>query len=884
MKRLFFTIALIVLPFSAYANLFKIGDIRIEGLQRVSASPVFAAMPVQVGDSVDSEDMRQVMQAIFNTGFFTDVQLARDGDVLILILKERPAIKEIGIDGNKAIKTEQLEEIMTDNGLSEGEILQEYLLEGITRELERQYVSQARYGAKVETSVETLANNMVKIDIDVDEGSAAKIRHFNIVGNSAFSDKELLENFELGEARWYRPFSSKSRYAKERLNGDVEILESFYLDRGYLDFRITSSQVSVSPDKKSVYITLNIDEGDVYTINQIDIAGDPILPERTIRRIIRMKKGDTFSQARMTSTSEYIENLLGNAGYTNAQVDGVPKKSDKENDKESNKENLVDLNFFIDPGKRVYVRRIEFNGNTKTSDNVLRREMRQIEGASASNARIEQSKVRLERLGYFREVSVDTKEVPGSDDLVDVEYSVEEQPSGSISASIGYAQFSGLNLGFSVQNNNWLGSGKSVGLSLNRNIFQEIYNLSINDPYFTPDGVSRGMNIFLQSRDFSEVSIQQFSTNSFGAGVTFGYPISETSRLSFGLGVVNQQIATGALAPQEIRLSPFIREDQSITNYVLGSDILDGNSEVDLFAINQDLLEDFDSTEEGFIEKFGNEFNSVTFSAGWSRFALNRGVLATRGTSQQFSIEGTVPGSELEYVKFTYDAEAFLPINRLFTLRFKTTLGYGEGYGDLDELPFFENFYAGGFGSVRGYERSTLGPKASTAFAYVDTLAPVGDLNNDGDLFDVGETAPAFILCDEAYAADQLLRGGITPCEVGTLVSEAVGFVDSTNNSFGGNILMEFSTELILPIPFISDTRSMQLAAFVDAGNVFSTSCRETQVNCSNVDFDKLSSSVGLGFTWISGFGPMTFAISRPINQNDFDEREAFQFTFGTGF
>ena len=395
--------------------------------------------------------------------------------------------------------------------------------------------------------------------------------------------------------------------------------------------------------------------------------------------------------------------------------------------------------------------------------------------------------------------------------------------------------------------------------------------------------MSRGLNLFFQARDFSEVNVAQFSTDSFGANVTFGYPISETSRLNFSLGAINQRIATGNFAPQEIRLSPFL-PDSSIANVVLGSDVLDGG-DAELFAVNQDLLQDLDLVEPGFIEKFGEEFNSATFSAGWSRFALNRGVLATRGTSQRFSIEGTIPGSELEYVKFTYDAEAFVPLTRAFTLRFRTSLGYGEGYGDFDELPFFENFFAGGFGSVRGFENSTLGPKASPPISYTTTPVGVADLNNDGDLLDAGETASAFILCDEVFAANQILIGGsLSGCNVGNLVSEPIAIFDNNNNTFGGNILMEFSTELLLPIPFLEDTRSMQLAAFVDAGNVFSSSCRDTQINCSNVDFDRLSSSVGFGFKWLSGFGPLTFAISRPLNQNELDEREAFQFTFGTGF
>lgn len=870
MKQIFLCLTLVFLATAIRAETFTIRDIRLEGLQRVSASPVFAAMPVRVGDTVDSEDLRQTMQSIFDTGFFTNIQIARDGDVLILVLQERPAIKEINIDGNKVIKTEQLIEIMSDNGLSEGEVLEGHLLSGITRELERQYVSQARYAAKVTTNVENVPNNMVKINIDIDEGGSASIRHLNIVGNKQFSDEELKELFELRPKTWSGFLSSKHKYAQEKLKGDLEKLESFYLDRGYLDFSVVSTQISISPDKKSVFITLNLNEGDIYSVKKIDIAGDPILSEKSIRRIILFREGDTFSQGKMTATSEYITNLLGNAGYSNAKVEGVPQKNEGEN--------TINLNFFINPGKRVYVRRIEFKGNTKTDDVVLRREMRLFEGASASNSRIEQSKVRLERLGYFKEVNVETKDVAGTDDLVDVEYSVEEQPSGSISATVGYAQYSGLNLGVSVEQNNWMGTGKRVSFGINTNIYQDAYTFRYLDPYFTPDGVSRGFNVFYRATDYARVGVSEYSTDSYGAGVDFGYPISEVSRINFSLGLINQKVSTGSFAPQEIIQSP-ARFDGAADAYVEASEYLEflaGTSDSDyLTAIpltDNSFFTTFNDDNPGFLDKFGSEFNSVTFAASWNRFALNRGVLATRGTSQTLAIEGTVPGSELEYYKITYDAEAFVPLNKTFTMRFRTSLGYGDGYGKLDELPFFENFRSGGFGSVRGFESSTLGPRASPAYVYSSTSLPI-DQDNDG-ISDVNEEV--YILCDDL---DYIYCD-----ELGDLAFTELTTFDVNGDPFGGNVLVEFGAELLLPIPFLKDTRSMQLALFVDAGNVFSTNCRDTQLNCSGVDLRDLSSSVGLGYTWLSGFGPMTFSISKALHENEFDEREAFQFTFGTGF
>ncbi len=885
-KRAWLFPLLIVLSSKAAAVSFTVMDIRLEGLQRVSASPVFAALDVRVGDTIDSEDIRQNIQSLFLTGFFSNVQIARDGDVLIVILQERPAIKSIEIDGNKAIKTEQLMEVLADNDLQEGEILQRHLLQGITRELERTYIAQARYGASVIADVEDLPNNMVNIKIDVDEGKSAKIRHINIVGNTIFSDKELLDLFDLTTAKWTTIFSSNDQYAREKLTGDIEKLESFYLDQGYLDFNVVSSQVSISPDKRSVYITLNVSEGDIYTVSKVDIGGDPILPEESIRRLILLREGDVYSQARLDGTSEYITTLLGNAGYTNASVEGLTDKNTEDKS--------VELTFFIDPGKRVYVRRIEFSGNTKTADEVLRREMRQMESSSASNARIEQGKVRLERLSYFKQVDVETRDVPGSDDMIDVEYVVEEQPSGSISASVGYAAYSGLNLGVNVQQSNWLGTGKEVGFGVNKNLYQTVYNFTYNDPYFTPDGVSRGFTAYYRTRDTERLGTVRYSADTYGGNVRFGYPISEIARLDFSVGLEHQSITAGEYAPQEIRQSPYLREFQQLL-YVNRSDYeaqqREGSSEefvLPAYTIEPSMLE---LGEPGFIDKFGTDFNNGTFDISWSRFTLNRGILATRGNSQRLRFETTVPGSDMEYFKLYYDAQAFRPITRDLTLRFKTSLGYGDGYGKMDELPFFENFYSGGFGSVRGFEKSTLGPKGSLSKEYFQTSLGWQDVNNNG-IQDAGEgLGTALILCDDPTPLNQgTATSPLSPlsvpggCTVGQLASFSEGYTDSRGNAFGGNILVEFSTELILPIPFVEDTRSMQLVAFVDAGNVFSTYCRDTQLNCSTVDLTELSSSIGLGFTWISGFGPMTFSVAKALHESPYDEREVFQFTFGAGF
>jgi len=883
MNKLFAVVLLIVAAGYTHAASFRINDIRLEGLQRVSASPVFAAMPVRVGDVIDREDIRGIIRSLFETGFFTNVQIARDGGLLIIILQERPAIKSIDIEGNKAIKTEQLMEIMTDNGLSEGEILQRHTLQGITRELERQYIAQARYGASVDVTVEELPNSLVAIDIQVDEGSAAKIRHINFVGNTLFDDGEILKLFELRSSKWYRFFSSADKYAKEKLAGDIENLESFYLDRGYLDFKVVSSQISISPDKKGVFITLNLNEGAKYKVSDVDLAGDPVMAEKTVKRLFLLRQGDTFSQARMTGTSEYITTLLGNAGYTNASVEGIPRKNAEEK--------TVEVTFFIDPGKRVYVRRIEFSGNTKTSDEVLRREMRQLEGASASNARIESSKVRLERLGHFKEVTIETEEVPGHSDLVDVSYSVEEQPSGSIQASIGYSEAYKTNLGVSVSERNWLGTGKHVDFSINHNRFQDVYSFTYNDPYFTPDGVSRGFNVFYRNSDFTSANFgSSYSSDSAGFQVNFGYPISEISFLRFGIGFTNQVLKVGDRVPSRIRQTPFFYDDEIGRDvdfaYMAQSDferyhddflnLRDNVGEflVDTFAVADDVVI---QEEPGFIDKYGNEFDSANASITWRRSTLNRGILATRGNSQTISLQATVPGSDLEYYRLVLEGQMFTPLSKDFTLRFRTKLGYGDGYGDMDEMPFFESFRTGGMSSVRGFEAFTLGPIDDEAEEYVLGFAGLQDSNGDGDFQNSELLDPVYVLCEDPGAESI----NFSNCEPGKLSTRRI---PTRRRSSGGNALVEFSTELLLPIPFVEDTRSMQLVAFFDTGNVFSTNCRDDQIRCFDVDLSELRSSYGFGFKWLSGFGPMTFSLSWPLEDKEFDETKRFDFSFGAGF
>ena len=767
-------IALSLVSFSISAEVFQVDDIRIEGLQRVSAGTVFAALPVSVGDLIDEPVVREATRSLFRTGYFSDVVMVRENGVLVIGLEERPAVTEINLDGNKAIETEQLIDALRDNGLAEGQIFRQVILEGMVQELQRQYVAQGRYGALVKTEVKELPRNRVAVNIDIDEGDVAKIRHINIVGNSDFTEETLLDEFEQNSTGWLSWISSNDKYAREKLSGDIETLESWYLDRGYLQFVVVSTQVSISPNKESVYITININEGDIFTVSDIELSGELKIPEAQIRAMVLLSEGSTFSQALMTTSKEFIARRLGNEGYTFAEIEGYPELNEEAK--------TAKITFVVKPGMRAYVRRIEFRGNTKTADNVLRREMRQMEGGSANNALIESSKVMLERLGFFKEVRVENVPVAGTNDLLDVIFTVEEQPSGSVGASVGYSQGYGLILGANLSENNFFGTGKQVGVGLNKSKYQTSINFSYTEPYFTVDGVSVGYSVFARETDYGEYNVSSFSTDTYGASVNWSYPVTDIQRIGFGFTYENLEISSGTYDSKEI--SEFVTEN-------------------------------------------GTSFDVVSGNVNWVQSTLNRGVFATRGTMQRISADLALPGSGLEYYKITYKAQHLRGLYGPLTLKLRADFGYGESYGGTTTMPFFKNFYGGGFGSVRGFKKNTLGPQ---------------------------DTPPS-----------------------------GLAFYDDPD-PIGGNVQVEMGAEVLFPLPFLKDQRSVQSSLFLDVGNIFNTKCGETQVNCFKPDVGELRYSVGLGATWLSGFGPITFSIAKPLNSNDFDETEVFQFSLGNQF
>jgi len=841
---------------------FVVADIRVEGLQRIAPGSVFAALPVSVGDVVDGASVRSISRNLFYTGNFDDISVGRDGNVLVLTVAERPSISEITIDGNKAIETEALLDGLKGAGLAVGQVFQRSTLDGMQLELLRQYVIQGRYDANIDTEVIPEPRNRVSISIDIDEGTVSKIKHINIVGNEIFDDETLLDIFELQVGGMFSFFSSADKYSKEKLESDLETLTSYYQDRGYLQFEIESTQVAVSPAKDAVYITANVVEGDRFTVTGVDFSGDLVLPEADLSRFLLVAPGQVFSQQLVTSTEEYLTRRLGNEGYNFAKVTGMPEVGDGDAE--------VSIKFFIDPGRRTYVRRINFEGNDRTADNVLRREMRQMEAAPASSAAIEQSRVRLQRLGFFSSAEVETVEIPGYDDLIDLDFTVEEQSFGSIGGSLGYSQFAGLIVGLNLQQNNFLGSGRQVGVNLNTSKWQSIASLNYSNPYFTEDGVSRGFSVFYRKSDLSEINVASYTTNTVGATMSFGYPVSEIERLGFNLGITDTEITSGRYAVQEIRTSP--RLIDGVDKYFIPTRLPDGTFSGPEVLLPVSDLPPSAFTEiasDGFLDENGDSFTNLTVTGSWLRSTLNRGQLATRGTSQSLSAQISVPGSDLEFFKLNYRGELYIPLYREFTFHLRGELGYGDGFGDTTELPFYEHFFSGGFGSVRGFEANTLGPRSTPPVLYQTGVATTG-VDENG-------------LPTEVGGPDGRGFGYIIDPETGKIATQQV-FLGRRADPFGGNVLIEGSAEILFPMPFVKDRRSIRSAFFLDAGNVFNTNCRANQINCFGIDAGELRYSVGVGVTWLSGFGPLTFALARPLNASETDRREVFQFTLGRGF
>ncbi|MCG2634195.1 MAG: outer membrane protein assembly factor BamA [Gammaproteobacteria bacterium] len=758
--------ALLVLPLvlmlsqqlsAATPEPFMVQDIEINGLQRISPGTVFNALPVRVGESVDAQGATQIIRALYRTGFFENIELGRSEDVLVIAVVERPSVASIELIGNKAVPEDVLLEGLKDAGLSEGRVFVPAILEALELELQRQYFAQGRYSVEIDTQVTPLPRNRVAVAIEISEGKVAKIRDINLIGNTLYDDDRLLSEFESSTPSLSTIIGDGDKYSRQTLAADIETLKSFYFDRGYLDFEVVSSQVAITPDRDSVFITITMSEGAQYQVKEIALSGKLIVEPEELIPLVGIRPGDIFSRTKVSKTQERLTEKLSDEGYAFANVNAIPDV-DQDN-------HQVSFTFFIDPGKRVYVRRINMGGNTKTQDQVLRREMRQMESGWFSAAAVERSRVRLQRLGFFEEVNLETPAVPGTTDQVDVEYSVVERASGSISAGIGFGQSSGLLLNTSVTQENFLGSGNRVAVNFSNSSVNTIYSFSFTDPYYTLDGVSRSFSLFWRTTESDDANITEYDISTLGGNVGFGLPINEYDSIGLSAGIEQTTIDTNQFTAQEI---------------------------VD------------------FVNENSDSYSILRTSLSWSHDTRNKSIFPDRGVRQSVSGEIGVPGGDLQFYKLRYDHQWYKPVKENLTLLLQGNLGYGDGYGSTTELPIFENFFAGGQRSVRGFEANSLGPEAS-----------------DGD-------------------------------------------------PLGGNVQLTGKAELLFPPPFMEKTNSLRLSGFFDIGNVYSSD--------EDIALDELRYSAGVGVTWLSPVGALTFSFAQPFNVQDDDDEERFQFNLGASF
>lgn len=658
--RLWWGLLLLCLASQVAAEGFRVTDIRVEGLQRITAGTVFNYLPVKPGDEIQYARTAEIIRALYETGFFKDVRLEQENGVLVIIVTERPAISEINFSGNKSIDTEVLKEGLKDIGLAEGRAFERSVLDRIEQELERQYFNQGKYAVKLTSTVTPLERNRVSIDIDVVEGETALIKQINIVGNQSFDEDDLLDEFESSTGGWLSTFTRDNQYSRPKLAGDLETLRSFYLDRGYVNFKIDSTQVTITPDKKDIYITINISEGEVHTISDIRLAGELVGEAESYFPLIRLRRGEPFARRDVVASSDRISVRLSNLGHSFANVNSIPE-IDEEN-------KTVAVTFFVDPGKRVYVRRVNIRGNSRTRDEVIRREFRQMESAWFSGEKLKLSRERVQRTGYFNDVSVETPAVPGSADEVDVNVTVDEKPSGSLLAGLGYSQADGITLNASVNQENFVGTGKKVSFALKTSSANQDYRISYTNPYYTVDGISRGFNLSYRATDFEELDVADYSTDDAIASVNFGIPLSEFNRFSFSFALHHIDFNVGDSPSDEVL--------------------------------------EFEQDE-------GDNFLNLETTVSWRHDSRDTAIFPNRGAVQSLFAEASVPGSDLEYWKVSYDHRRYWPIAGGVVVSLNGEIGYGDAYGNSGKLPFFENFFGGGPGTVRGFAARSIGPRDS---------------------------------------------------------------------------------------------------------------------------------------------------------------------------
>ena len=822
MKHIVVSIVLFSLSWFTSANSqnFKVQDIQITGLQRVALGAALTNVPFSVGDQVSEFVVAQSIKSLFKSGYFADVKAYRDGDVVIYLVTERPTISEIEFDGNSDIKDEQLQTSLDDSNIRIGEALDKTVITNIETGLTDFYHSVGKYNATVEAKITYLPRNRVRLNFNFEEGDAAKIKQINIVGNKVFTDEELLGKIESKfNLDWWQ-FTSNDRYQKQALQGDIEIIRDYYLAKGYLKFDIESTQVSVDPNKEAVYITFNVVEDEPYTVTGFEFIGDLLGQEEFLTKIVPIRVNELYNGEVITYTEEMITRYLARFGYANAKVETIPDLNEETNE--------VALTISVDPGKRVYVNRITFEGNFGTSDEVLRREMRQFEGATLSNDLLEASKSYIQRLKYIETVDFKVNDIPGVDDAVNVVFTIKEQSSGSFQAGVSYGDYTGLAFNAAVQQDNFLGTGNQIGISVNTWKAQQTVSLNYTDNYFTDDGVSLGGQISFSNYDASKVNLVSYSQKKVVVGPTLSWPILDNNRINVGLYYNNLELS---------QLQPY---DQIQT---FSSSFIDPN--------NPDA-------------KF--KFENLEASLGWSRSTLNRGVFPSGGSSQYLGLKAAIPGSDVQYFKANFDSKFYFPLTQSHKWVFLTRLemNYGNGYGTLDgndqTLPFWENMQQRST-DLRGFESNTIGPKGIIRTKRVVSGGPDGFGGTSqvvlGDEFDTISTTY------RATGGNASFFGGLELITPTPFLSDE--FSNSVRTSFfvdAGNV---WDTEFDLDnYSNLSATEQSKLTDFSDPG--------------------RYRSSAGMSIQWLSPMGPMVFTWSKPIKEYDGDEHEFFSFNIGTTF
>ncbi len=783
---------------------FVVTDIGFTGLQRLTPDSLYPVLPIEVGDTVTDASLAASIKALYATNNFANIQSRVEGSALRFDVLERPTIAEVNFEGNKLIPEEGLEQGLQNAGLAVGDVLQQATLQGVANELQQQYISQGYYNSNIEVEQTLLDGNRVKLDIRFIEGKPAKVVDINIIGNQHFSDEQIKDVFAVKESSWTRFLSKSDRYAQEKLAASLENLKALYQNDGYVRFEVDNAVLNISEDKRNVFIEISLSEGEQYQFGEVNFLGKPTFDVNELDELVTFNSNEQYSQAELDATTAALKNRYGNEGFYLAQVRPVPRINDETR--------VVDVDYYIDPARPIYVRRINFSGNLKTQDEVLRREMRQLESALASNEKIQLSRARLLRTGFFKTVDVDVTPVPNQPDQVDVNFTVEEQPSGSSTIAAGYSQSGGVTFQLDLTQNNFMGTGNRVQAGLARSETRDSYSLGYTDPYFTENGVSQGVSAYYRETKFDDRNVSNYVTDSYGATLNYSYPVDETKRVSAGINIDNTDVRGGR------RLG--VSNVQQIID--------DGGS-----------FENFTGEFEG-RTGFKNDYTTYNLLFGWDYSTLDRPVFPTKGMSH--AVDATIGLGDAEYQKVIYRGNVYYPIYKDVIARGYTKLGYGN------DLPFYENFYAGGYGSVRGYESSTLGPQSKS---YSDAI-------NGLDRF--------------------------------------------RDEEVGGNALATFGTELILPVPFKGDwADQVRPVLFAEGGQVFDTDNREDRdfidpntgepilnadgstVKLLKQDKD-LRFSAGVGVTWYTPIGPISLSYAVPIGDKEQDETENVQFQIGSTF